>query len=434
MKKFLFLSSAFIMTTLGAFGADGTITGGANTCTVEVLGVHENDAIANTIATWTLNKYNLTPGQYLNVTETSVDSAVCPAGSYCVGGEYTVENASGSVASCPTNYPSSDAGAGAQTQCYTACTVANANIAHATAVGGNDYFGDGADACYATACDTGYHVDGDVELVEETPVIPVDYTLAGNDYEYIAQGGTADSNDTAVGLSAQNTYAVDYDYGRVYGRASCQPSTDPAIEFIMANQNAILGGSMTIEEFKSGLEPLAGVVKSDYMASILTDVMNGTKDPEEMYRGLTGLFMISSDANYSTNSTGRYCYCQTDGFTPIGGDKVIVASAPWVFNGGGHISADDCASDCANYCAGGQTRNDMAGRALRAAVFGALGYTETGTCAANTINIDWNPDNGGEHIKNMCTYDGSVTLPTPDPVKPGYTFTGWKLLENTTTE
>ena len=49
-------------------------------------------------------------------------------------------------------------------------------------------------------------------------------------------------------------------------------------------------------------------------------------------------------------------------------------------------------------------------------------------CAANTINIDWNPDNNGEHIKNMCTYDGSITVPS-DPVKPGYTFTGWKLVE-----
>ena len=51
------------------------------------------------------------------------------------------------------------------------------------------------------------------------------------------------------------------------------------------------------------------------------------------------------------------------------------------------------------------------------------------TCAANTIYIDWNPDNGGDHIKNMCTYDGEITLPTPDPVKPGYTFTGWKLVD-----
>jgi hypothetical protein len=72
--------------------------------------------------------------------------------------------------------------------------------------------------------------------------------------------------------------------------------------------------------------------------------------------------------------------------------------------------------------------------AFRAAVVGALEYTESGgICAANTINIDWNPDNNGAHTINQCTYEGSITVPS-DPVKPGYTFTGWKLLENTTTE
>ncbi|MBR2511317.1 MAG: InlB B-repeat-containing protein, partial [Alphaproteobacteria bacterium] len=50
------------------------------------------------------------------------------------------------------------------------------------------------------------------------------------------------------------------------------------------------------------------------------------------------------------------------------------------------------------------------------------------TCAANTINIDWNPDNNGAHTINQCTYEGSITVPA-DPVKPGYTFTGWKLVE-----
>ena len=49
-------------------------------------------------------------------------------------------------------------------------------------------------------------------------------------------------------------------------------------------------------------------------------------------------------------------------------------------------------------------------------------------CYNNTINIDWNPDNGGATIQNMCYYDGGIDIPE-DPVKPGYTFTGWKLVE-----
>ncbi len=443
MKKSRILSSALVMTmvSFGAYAADEMITGGPNTCTVHVLGVSDNNATANTIAVWSINEYTLAPGEYLNVTETSVDKTTCPAGSYCVGGTgFTVDNAATSIAQCPTEYPNSRAGAGAQNQCYTTCTVATANIAHATAVGGNDYFGDGADACYATACATGYHVDGDVELVEQTPLIPVDYTLAGNDYEYIAQGGTADDADTAVGLSAQNTYAVDYDYGRVYGKASCQ-ATHPAFAYVMENAEAIENGTMTMEELEAGLANIVGPTEAKLFMEYLEVARGGGEGmtEDEIFEKFAKYWVSTSDANanYSTDSTGQYCYCQMDGFASatdgVLGEKSTVASAPWVFRND-HGSADDCASHCASYCAGGLRFDVVSRRAFRAAVFGAFGYTETGICTANTINIDWNPDNGGEHTKNMCTYDGSITLPTPDPVKPGYTFTGWKLLEETTTE
>ena len=107
------------------------------------------------------------------------------------------------------------------------------------------------------------------------------------------------------------------------------------------------------------------------------------------------------------------------------GEKTSVTSAPWVFNGG-LGSADDCASFCAFYCASSLRYDDVSNRAFRAAVFGSLGALTTGVCAANTINIDWDPDNGAAHIAGQCTYDDAITLPA-DPEKPGYTFTGWKL-------
>ncbi len=440
MKKSRILSSALVMTmvSIGAYAADEMITGGPNTCTVDVLGVSDNNATANTIAVWSINEYTLNPGEYLNVTETSVDKTTCPAGSYCVGGAgFTVDNAATSIAQCPTEYPNSAAGAGAQNQCYTACTVATANLAHATSVGGNDYYGDGVDACYATACDTGYHIDGDIELVEQTPLIPVNYETRGNSYEYIAQGGTADSNDTAVGLSAQNTFAVDYDYGRVYGHASCQSTTDPAIVYYNSNIEDVAFDIMSMEEFRTG----ALAVTSEAKANVIVDQAKvyliyahdrGDMTDAEIEEAKTKYYVTfseSPDKNYATDSTGQYCYCQLDGFSPITdgvlGEKSTVTSAPWVFRDVGVGSADYCASHCAYYCASGL----RSGGEFRAAMFGAFGYTETGICTANTINIDWNPDNGGEHTQNMCTYDGEITLPTPDPVKPGYTFTGWKLVE-----
>ncbi len=420
-----------------AFGVDKIITS-ANTCTVDVLGVSDNNATANTIATWDLIDYTLDPGQYLNVTETSVDKTTCPAGSYCVGGGFTVETANNSIAQCPTGYPNSANGASADTQCYTACTVAAANIAHATAVGGNDYFGDGADACYATACDAGYHVDGDVELVEQTPLIPVNYETAGTNYGYISADGNDAYQTTENGLTANNTWAVNFDYGRVYGRASCQSTTDPASVYTMNNLEAVMGSSKTMDELRTELTTQYGQAKANSIMDFFEMVMSGAEDVytnEVNFETFAKYFVTlseSSDKNYTTDSTGQYCYCQMDGFSPITdgvlGEKISVTSAPWVFEydlG----SADNCESECADLCAGSLRADNVGGRAFRAAAFGSLGTQMSGICAANTINIDWNPDNGGDHIKNMCTYDGSITLPTPDPVKPGYTFTGWKLVE-----
>ena len=148
MKKY-FLSSMLVMGLMApAFGADGKITGGAGTCTVDVLGVYDNNATANTIATWALNDYDCGAGQYLVIDDGTIACQPCPAGSYCPGGTYTVENASDGENLCPTGYGSSDTGASSDTQCYTNCKVSD--IEHATAVSGNDYYGSGTDTCTAT--------------------------------------------------------------------------------------------------------------------------------------------------------------------------------------------------------------------------------------------------------------------------------------------
>ncbi len=430
MKKFLFLSSALIMTVYSAFAddtatTDKKITGGAGTCTVDVLGVSDNNATANTIATWTMNEYTLNPGEYLNVTETSVNKTTCPAGSYCVGGTgFTVDNAQTSIAQCPTGYPNSVNGASADTQCYTACTVANANIAHATAVDGNDYYGTGTDTCTPTGCETGYHVQGGgIEVIEKEPLIPVDYTKAHIGYESIGITGRKDNwNFPDAGLTENNTWASLYDYGVVYGHGSCQPKIhDPALEYTFENIEAVISGSISMEELQTNLEARVG----KYKAQVFIDALSGGGETSNIE---SALFYMDANANYDPNSVGRYCYCQMTGFMSTGGEKENITGAPWVANITPGYTAEECAEECAHDCATISTPS------FHAAMFGMLEVKESGgICAANTINIDWNPDNGGEHNQNMCMYDGSITLPTPDPVKPGYTFTGWKLVEPTTT-
>ena len=371
MKKYLFLSSAFIMTTLGAFGADKIITS-ANTCTVDVLGVSDNNAVANTIATWDLIDYTLNPGQYLNVTETSVDKTTCPAGSYCVGGGFTVETADNSIAQCPTGYPNSAEGAGADTQCYTACTVDM--VAKATSVTGNDYYGSGVDTCEPTACVAGWHVKPGLNLMET--IGDVD----GTDSAYIDNNGvfveTGSYGQEYYGISNNMTFAIYFgDHGMVTGRATC--STKKGNRYISGDK-------------------------------------------------ITGTTIYNTVTDETGQEGAKYCYCQLNEYTDTNGVKIKFLSAPWVFYNDVRDDAD-CHHQCPRYCSIYLNNYASTYAWLREAMFKSI--VIPATCAANTINIDWNPDNGGEHIKNMCTYEGEITLPTPDPVKPGYTFTGWKLVE-----
>ena len=382
MKRNKIITSAFVMTmaSFGAFAADGTITGGAGTCTVEVLGVHENDAIANTIATWALKNYECGAGQYLNITDNTVECTECPTGSYCPGGTYTVESDNKGTNACPTGYASSDAGASSDTQCYTACTVDM--VAKATKVTGNDYYGTGTDTCEPTACMAGWHVK---------PGLDIGATIgeeAGSDSAYIRNDGSfREGNYDGSGAKGQEYYGI--------------------------------SGPMSFAINYAGKGMLTGHGRCSTQAGV--GPWNGASTPEEI-----------TVVNNLTDETGAEgagcCYCQVDGFTPTGGDKVIVTSAPWVFTYDYNRSADGCASNCAFNCAYSLRFVAVGNLAFRAALVGNIPALPA-TCAANTINIDWNPDNGGDHIKNMCTYEGSIEVPTPDPVKPGYTFTGWKLVD-----
>ena len=379
MKKY-FLTTALMGTFIApAFGADKIITS-ENTCTVDVLGVSDNNATANTIATWDLIDYTLDPGEYLNVTDTSVTETTCPAGSYCVGGGYTVETANNSIAQCPTTHPNSAEGAGADTQCYTACTVATANIAHATAVGGNDYYGDGADACFATDCDTGYHIDGDIEIIERTPLIPVDYRIGGDEREAAIEiNGETYRDYSKYGLTVPGTWAGEFDYGIVYGRASCQPyGTNVVMDYTNSNSN------LSPEDYLAGLETLVGTKRAEHSTELLAGIMNGTVSLEEYIRFLFAVFATEFDSNYQIADAGDVCYCQIDGFAPMTDGvletKRAVMYAPWVyaygfqdeFNGAG-----DCTADCASYCAYSMISNDDPyDRQNRAALYGVLDYAQ----------------------------------------------------------
>ena len=156
-------------------------------------------------------------------------------------------------------------------------------------------------------------------------------------------------------------------------------------------------------------------------------IFGNLTDEEQTQWGnkLGAVFLSDKNAGYSTSSTGQYCYVRADAFQPNGVNKIDITGTPWMLYPEPFATAEECAANC--IMGGTQVLTEIPDVA-----FGALDYVEVATCAANTINIDWNPDNGGAHTQNMCYYDGEITLPD-EPVKVGYTFSGWKLVEPNST-
>ena len=244
MKKKIFLTSAIAMGFVApafaapshtdAFPDDGymqedyTYTNAATADNMDSV----YEGTVNATAEYETLNYLLSAGQYL-----PADSEIpttCPAGSFCSGigsVQYNETSAQG-IESCPSGFGSSAAGSSSNTQCYRACDVNNmgangsiANIAHATAISGNDYYGSGTDTCEPTACENGWHVKESLNVADTIN------NTAGENYAYINDiasfieknyDGQGAKGQTYYSLTDNNTWAVDYgDKGFLYGQGRC---------------------------------------------------------------------------------------------------------------------------------------------------------------------------------------------------------------------
>ncbi|MBQ8473653.1 MAG: hypothetical protein IJ500_02205 [Alphaproteobacteria bacterium] len=399
--------------------------------TYKNTGVYDGEVSAT--AEYTDTMYQIAAGTYLPAASEGVTES-CPANSYCPGASNVTYNATAAqgLTSCPSSYPNSSTGASKQTQCYTACTLSVANIAHATAVTGNDYYGTGTDTCAATACENGYHVLNEIGVMDTTPLISVDYTESGDGYAYIsASGNASNSNLSDAGLTENNTWASHFDYGTVYGHASCQPTDSTGLMEAFNGMQSVMNGDVTAEEYESQMTDIIGAAKAAYMADLATGMMDGSKTEYDMYEAMFIILGQDYDADYDTSSTGQYCWCQMTGYKPTDGEQSSVAAAPWV-SGSDFGSADYCASYCAGDCAN-YLRNDRdVSRAFRAAVFGSRGALAAGTCEANEISITWTdaaPEDVAANNAGMCTYGGDIRTPVKAATIPGKTFKGWKFVK-----
>jgi hypothetical protein len=396
MKQKIFLTSALAMGfVLPAMAEDFPSNGlmqqnktydNAATST-NMDGVYEGTV--NAVAEYDTIDYILSAGKYLPADSETITT--CPEGSFCSGGttvQYNQNLAQG-IETCPSEFASSASGSSSNTQCYRACDINNmgengsiANISHAIAISGNDYYGAGTDTCEPTACENGWHLKQGLNL---TTAIG---TGAGTSRAHINKGSFSEDGashgQSYYGISDNNTWAVDYGTnGMLIGQGRCSTQR----------------GNNSFYQWTSP------TIKAD-----LTD---------------------------ETGQTGaKYCYCNVTGYKDTNGNMQSLSSA-WVFQGddGGGVSA--CAGNCGYRCAYYMRIGESGGLAFRAAVLGAV-ESIPAMCEANVININWNdvdPEYAGQNNEDTAVYGEDVRTPVKAATKKGKTFRGWRFSapEQTTT-
>ena len=304
-------------------------------------------------------------GVYEDYVDAIAEYDDCPANSYC--------DSSGQH-SCPSGYPNSAVGSSADTNCYKACAVSA--IAHATAVSGNDYYGNGADTCGATACEDGYHTESGV---------PDLLTIIGNsvasDYIFKMYDDFYDSDNNV----AEETY----------GLTGIYPF---AVDF---GSKGLIKGHGVCTTFSKEYEP--------YSAST----------PEEVATE-------SSLTDESGNMSARNCWCRLESYTPTG-DATQTFTAPFVYINGSYEDGGDCMHMCSYHCAHFLANDYNEDVSLGQTALLMSVPSSGAVCAANTITINWSDVDGEDNpYATSVTYDGDITTPVKAATKPGKTFVGWK--------
>ncbi len=260
-------------------------------------------------------------GVYENSVNANPNYDDCPANSWCdSSGQHACSTLDGS-------YTLSAIGSTANTACYKSCTVATANIAHATAVTGNDYYGAGTDTCSATSCENGYHVADLNSTIG---------TVAGSSIGYQSNSGTgSNNNQSTFGLTENGTFGVTYsnNKGTIKGRSQCS-SQVPA---------------------------------------------------NPWYNDANYTFSEGNIVSTLSDSTGQYCWCTLDEYTPVDGAPMSL-SGPWVFYlDRGTTSL--CAYNCATYCASSLGHTNSLSLAFRSAVLGSM-TGGAATCEITDITVE----------------------------------------------
>ena len=318
--------------------------------------------------------YRVNPGDYLP--EGADAPSDCPPGSYCPGAEDISSRPSKAqgVNECPAEYPYSDSGAKSENSCYRDCT--SDDVVNSMTVAGRNYYGDGVDTCEPTDCVAGWHLKLGLNLEDL-----IGSTYEGSNSSYMAGTNSAyiDNNGSFVEYNtADNGAAKGQEY---YG--------------ITSNNSFAVGYGDS------------GMIRGHSICSTQSDDI------------------VDDLTDESDNTDATNCYCRIEEYINADGVKQNVA-ASWVKWGDISWYPGACESNCVQNCAAYMREHmtlDFRGKMFEASM-------EIPMCLANKININWNLGYGDNNSSTTtCSYNEVIVLPQ-EPVRPGYIFTGWKVLKS----
>ena len=350
------------------------------------------------------------------------------------------------MTACPNNYPNSAAGANSQSWCYTNSTTSCATR--------NPYLGEHGTPTYANVTadcriyDNSvwpeYTNDCKLNSVSDCRITDVEcdagYTLTGSFgalYGYVGDAALQEaerdksfvgigSHGDQTGLNAGDWEATYNDGTKIKGTSSC--NTDGAVVAVIHEYgDDLIQEQITYNQFVSYLQN-AGATEEQmaFYGNIMSRYLSGelslNKATESVY---SEFFVAPSDANYTASVTGEYCWCKMTGYKLAGAQsETTVSNSRWVFRELINYENENCAQRCAHQCAKISGWTNIFDQISKRMMFGTLASYPT--CEPNTINLNWNPNNGDANSQSQCIYDGGITLPD-EPSKSGYTFGGWSV-------
>ena len=232
-----------------------------------------------------------------------------------------------------------------------------------------------------------------------------------------------------TGLSNGDWVATYNDGTQINGVATCV-NTDNNSEavgtYFDQNLQSLMGGTMSMDSFLSGLLS-AGATQAQVqeISALFPRFVAGYISMEQAGVALSGIRKTVLGNTFSPVMTGQYCWCKLTGYKLSGGSQQTVSNSRWRYT---YLSdIDRCEYDCATNCAREFAFDHMDVGNPDSGRFNMFGdLASFPTCEPNTINLNWNPDNGNANSQSQCIYDGGITLPE-QPSKSGYTFGGWSV-------